>query len=113
MKGAQAKNQIKYIPISIQEASARYFLKFAGINTIPVLITKKGSNISLIVGDEKILSHYAQNNIAPSITNSISVSQQTTNTLSTSFLNAGSKDAGCPINIIETTTCDKNTSKAP
>jgi glutaredoxin len=110
-----AKHQIKYIPISVQEASARSFLKFAGISTIPVLITKTSSHTSLIVGDTQIIAHYENKPTLSSTTNTTSSTQQShaTNSLSSSFLSAGSSDAGCAVSIVETPSCDKNTSKKP
>ncbi len=57
-------NNISYTPISTKEASARNFLKFAGITSIPVLVIKSNSDTTLITGDQKIIAHFETSNIS-------------------------------------------------
>lgn len=117
-----AEHDIKYTPISTQEASARSFLKFVDITSIPVLIMKKPSGITLLTGDKKIISHFETKNApevvievateglvqAPTQSSSLDLSS---GGLSTDFLSAGADDEGCAITITETASCeDDNTS---
>jgi glutaredoxin len=106
------EHHIDYTPISVREASARSFLKFAGITSIPVLLSKDDTGISMLVGDHKIITHYeAQNKvIAVPLTNPTPTSNtgQSTAGLPMDLFKATS-EPGCAVSIIETTDCDKNT----
>jgi len=107
VKAYFAEHDIHYTPVSVKEANARSFLKFVDISTIPVLIMKESSSISLITGDKKIISHFETKNkhevpapevIAPPVENS-------TVELSSDFLSAGGDD-GCALTIVETPSCE-------
>jgi len=115
VKAYLAQHHIKYTPISTKEASARNFLKFAGVTSIPVLILKEKLERKLIVGDKKIISHFEAQN-KPEVSEEVaheapaqSSSLDLTGTgLSSDFLNAGGDDEGCAITITETPDCEKN-----
>jgi len=114
-----AEHHIPYTPISTKEASARNFLKFAGVTSIPVLILKEKLERHLIVGDKKIIAHYEALDAPKSDTQVVeeaplqSSSLDLTGTgLSSDFLSAGGDDEGCAITIAETPSCEEeNTSK--
>ena len=105
------EQHISYTPISVREASARSFLKFAGITSIPVLVTKDEKSISLLVGDEDIIEHYAstkeeeQKTIAPT---SVTTNQSSVTGVPTDLFNA-TAEPGCAITVTETPECEKNT----
>ena len=112
VKSYMAEHDIAYTPISTKEASARNFLKFAGVTSIPVLILKEKLERKLIVGDRKIITHFeAQNEPkaleqkpteVPIQSSSLDVGSAA---LSTDFLSAGADDEGCAITITETPDC--------
>jgi glutaredoxin len=104
------EHHIVYTPISVREASARSFLKFAGITSIPVLITKDSSGISMLVGDHKIITYYeAQNRVNDiPLSASIAPAGQSAVGLPLDLFKATS-EPGCAVTILETTDCDKNT----
>lgn len=105
------ENHIKYTPISVQEASARSFLKFAGITSIPVLITKDATGISMLVGDHKIITHYeAQNTViaVPLSIPNVPIGQSSVGLPIDLF--KATEEPGCAVTIAETVACDKNTS---
>lgn len=104
---------IAYTSISTQEASARSFLKFAGVTSIPVLIIKKNLDTRLITGDKPILSYFESINTPTSTGEVTSQSMIQNNPLSASsgglsadFLSAGASDAGCAITIVEEVACE-------
>ena len=103
------EQHIDYTPISVREASARSFLKFAGITSIPVLVTKDKEGVSLLVGDHKIISHYAsQNKVADVPLSAPAISQgQSSVALPTDLFQATS-EPGCAISVTETPECEKN-----
>jgi len=109
-----AEHHIAYTPISTKEASARNFLKFAGVTSIPVLILKEKLERKLIVGDKKIIAHFeAQNKpeVSEEVTHKApeqSSSLDRTGTgLSSDFLSAGG-DEGCAITVTQTSSCEQN-----
>lgn len=118
-----AEHNIKYTPISTQEASARSFLKFVDITSIPVLIMKEPSGITLLTGDKKIISHFEAKNTpevstkadiekpiqAPMQSSSLDLSA---GALSADFLSAGGDDEGCAITITETASCEEDNTSA-
>jgi len=101
------EHDIKYTPISTKEVNARAFLKFVDISTIPVLIMKKESGISLITGDKKIIAHFESQKEADVISSESIPAETQSNTigLSSDFLSAGGDD-GCALTITETPSCD-------
>jgi len=106
-----AAQDINYTPISTKEVNARAFLKFVDISSIPVLIMKKESGITLITGDKKIIAHFeSQKEADISTPEPISeATQSNTVELSEDFLSAGGDD-GCALTITETPSCeDDNT----
>jgi glutaredoxin len=114
VKAYFAKEEIKYTPISIQEANARAFLKFANISSIPVLIMKKDHDIGIVKGDKAIIAHFQttqqkEESKAPIQEELSSSSLGLPNELP-DFL-AGGDDEGCAITITKAPTCEDNISK--
>jgi len=108
-------NNINYTPISVKEINARGFLKFVDIATIPVLVIKEESSITLLKGDKKIIAHFeARNKAEVPIPEFISApAQSSALDLSSDFLGAG-QDAGCVLTITETPSCeDDNSTPTP
>jgi len=107
-----AEQNITYIPISTKEASARSFLKFASISSIPVLILNEKLKRTLIVGDKNIIAYFdnkAQDTVAPSIQTEVETSvSSNTMELSPDFLSAGGTSDGCALTITQTPSCDDN-----
>jgi len=106
-----ADHDIKYTPVSTKEVNARAFLKFVDIATIPVLIIKKESGITLITGDKKIITHFEAQKEVDVITSELEPIPTESNMmeLSSDFLSAGGDD-GCALTITETPSCeDDNT----
>ena len=103
---------IKYTPISIEEASARSFLKFAGFNTIPVLVIKDAQGVRMFEGDQRIMSYYEKlNNTQPSKTQEQAVPAQQSSGLGLpSDIFSATSEPGCAITITETPDCEKNSS---
>ena len=120
VKSYFAENNIAYTPISTKEASARNFLKFAGIKSIPVLVMKSTADTKLITGDQKIITHFKATN-ASALKEEISTqtpTQEPTQSngldlsgggLTSDFLSAGGDDEGCAITIVEAPSCEENT----
>jgi len=106
-------NNINYTPISTKEVNARAFLKFVDIKSIPVLIMKEKSGISLLKGDQKIIAHFEAQK-EPEITVEVSTDNIPTSTqsasigLSSDFLSAGGNDGGCALTVVEEVACDDN-----
>lgn len=117
VKAYLAEHKIPYTPISTKEASARSFLKFAGVTSIPVFIMKEKYETTLLTGDKKIIAHFENNQkIEETVTESVPLPTQSseldlgTSGFSSDFLSAGSADEGCAITIVETPECtDTNT----
>ena len=103
-----AKENIKYTPISVEEASARSFLKFAGIKTIPVLIIKDAQGIQLLEGDHKIIAHFnVKETKITDNTTTTSDEQSSALGLPTDLFSATS-EPGCAITITETPACEES-----
>jgi len=117
VKAYLAEHDIAYTPISTKEASARNFLKFAGVTSIPVLIINEKLQRTLIVGDKKIIAHFEAKKASKEVfeestqvpTQSSSV-DLTTGALTADFLGTGGDDEGCAITITETPDCTDNNS---
>ena len=106
-----ADNDIAYTAISTKEANARSFLKFVNISTIPVLIKKEASGITLLTGDKKIITHFeSQKKLdVPDAEPASEAIQSNTVELTSDFLSAGGDD-GCALTITEVPDCtDENT----
>ena len=110
VKNYLAKHNIPYTPISIEEASARSFLKFAGFNTIPVLVLKDAQGVRMFEGDHKIITHYENaNNTQSSKTVPKTTPAQQSSTLGLpNDLFSATSEPGCAITITETPDCEKN-----
>lgn len=106
------EHNINYTPISAKEANVRSFLKFVNISSIPVLIIKEKSNITLLSGDKNIIeyfSHKTELGSSSPVAAEPTVSSNTVE-LSSDFLSAGVADDGCALTITETPSCtDENT----
>lgn len=112
VKAYLAEHHINYTPISTKEASARSFLKFAGVTSIPVLILSEKLQRTLIVGDKKIIAHFeAHDNPKKEHAEQPNTPVQSTidipmsGGLSSDFLSTGGDDEGCAITITETPDC--------
>jgi len=122
VKAYLAKHKIDYTPISVKESNARMFLKFANITSIPVLIVKNKRDLTVTVGDKKIISHFEKpvkkdiDNIKKEEKHTVQTQQSSTMPLggiNADFLNAGGADAGCAITITDTPSCaDDNASNS-
>ena len=102
------EHNIDYTPISVKEASARSFLKFVDISSIPVLIMKEKSGITLLSGDKKIIEYF-ENKMQSNSTNPVATEVTTSSNtleLSSDFLSAGGTDDGCALTITETPSCE-------
>lgn len=111
VKAYFAKHDIHYTPVSAKEVNAKSFLKFVDISSIPVLIMKESSGISLITGDKKIIAHFETKNKSEVLTPEVIAApvENSTVELSSDFLSAGGDD-GCALTITETPSCeDDNT----
>ena len=118
VKAYLAEHHIAYTPISTKEASARNFLKFTGVTSIPVLIMKEKLERKLIVGDKKIIAHYEEKSTSKTPekeTDKAPEKSSTVNSASTGFssdfFTAGGGDEGCAITVTETPDCEKNNTK--
>jgi len=103
-----AKKDIKYTPISIEEASARSFLKFAGIKTIPVLVLKDATGIHLLEGDHKIIAHFTKKETQTSQEPTSTATEQSSALGMPPDLFKATSEPGCAITITETPDCEKN-----
>jgi len=102
------KNNIEYTPISVNEVSARSFLKFVNISSIPVAVIKNKNGVRLIKGDKDIITYYTKQNMSETIEPQLS--QSSTLGLPTDLFKA-TAELGCAITITETSSCeDENTS---
>lgn len=117
VKAHMKEHHIDYTPISTKEASARNFLKFTGITSIPVLILKEKLERKIIVGDKKIIAYYEAQNRAEketieesSIPVQSSVIDPLSGGLSSDFLSAGGDNEGCAITITEAPSCAETNS---
>ena len=109
-------NNISYTPIQAKDVNARGFLKFVDISSIPVLVIKEPSSITILKGDKKIIAHFETKNeeevLSPEILSA--PVQNSTLGLSSDFLSAGAEDAGCALTITETPSCeDDNATLTP
>lgn len=112
VKAYFTEHHIDYTPISVKEASARSFLKFVDITSIPVLILKEKSGTTLLIGDKKIIAYFEDKTQLSSTESDNIDTTASSNTveLSADFLSAGGADDGCALTIIETPSCaDENT----
>jgi len=109
-----SEHHIEYTPISAKEINARGFLKFVDIDSIPVLIIKETSNITILKGDRKIIAYFdAQNKEVLKDEVDAAPVQSSARGLSSDFLGAGG-DAGCALTITETSSCaDDNATPLP
>lgn len=111
-----AEHHMDYTSISSTEINARGFLKFIDINSIPVLVIKESSEITILKGDKKIIAHFETQSkeevLSPEIVSD--PVQSSTLELSSDFLSAGAQDAGCALTITETPSCeDDNATPTP
>ncbi len=115
VKNYFSEHHIDYTSISAQEVNARGFLKFVDINTIPVLIIKEASSMTILKGDRKIIAYFdaqSKEEIDEYEKEATPV-QSTALQLSSDFLGAGG-DAGCALTITESPSCaDDNTTPIP
>ena len=115
VKAYFSEHDIAYTPIASSEINARGFLKFLDISTIPVLIIKEHSSMTVLKGDRNIIAYFdAQNKeeVQEDEVDSMPV-QSSTLELSSDFLGAGG-DAGCALTITETPSCaDDNATPIP
>jgi len=106
-------NNISYTPISTKEVNARAFLKFVDIKSIPVLIIKEKSGISLLKGDQNIIAHFEakkepKNTIETPQDKIPAPTQSDSINLSSDFLSAGGDNDGCALTVVEEVACEQN-----
>jgi len=110
-----SEHQIAYTPIASKEINARGFLKFVDIGTIPVLIIKEASGMTILKGDRKIITHFDAQSKEEVLKNEVDATpvQSSTLELSSDFLGAGG-DAGCALTLTDTPSCaDDNATPIP
>ena len=117
VKAYFSEHDIAYTPIASSEINARGFLKFVDISTIPVLIIKEHSSLTILKGDRKILAYFDTQHKEEVQEDEVEVAsmpvQSSTLELSSDFLGAGG-DAGCALTITETPSCaDDNATPIP
>ena len=116
VKAYFAKEQIAYTAISATNVNARAFLKFIDIASIPVLVIKETSGMTLLKGDKKIIAHFEAQSKDEVITPEVIAApppQSSTMGFPSDFLGAG-EDAGCALSITETPSCeDDNATPIP
>ncbi len=106
------ENDINYTAISVNEASARSFLKFVDISSIPVAVIKNKAGIKLINGDKGIIAHFETKNRSEDDEREVLLAPQQSSTLGLSTdLFEATTEPGCTITVTETPSCeDDNTS---
>lgn len=110
-----AEHKISYTDISAKEINAKGFLKFIDINSIPVLVIKEPSGITILKGDKKIIAYFQTKSKeeVPATEILSSPLQNSTLELSSDFLSAG-QDEECAITITDTSSCeDDNSTPTP
>ena len=104
-----AAHNIPYTPISVKEASARNFLKFSGITSIPALIIKENTGMTLLHGDQKIIAYFEEKTQTETPEreeeSETSISSDPLE-ITSDFLSAGGASDGCALTITETASCD-------
>jgi glutaredoxin len=100
-------NNISYTSIPSKEVNARGFLKFVDINSIPVLIIKEASIMTVIKGDKKIIAHFDGQKKEDVLTPEVQPVPVQSNTLglSADFLSKGPSE-DCALTITETPSCE-------
>jgi glutaredoxin len=110
-----SEHHIAYTPIASREINAKGFLKFMDISSIPVLIIKESSTLTILKGDRNIIAYFdaqSKEEVQEDEVGSMPV-QSSTLELSSDFLSAGG-DAGCALTITETPSCaDTNDTPIP
>jgi hypothetical protein len=110
------KQGIDYTAISAKNVNARGFLKFVDIHTIPTLVIKEASGMTVLTGDKKIIAHFEVQSKDEVITPEVIAApppQSSTMGFPSEFLGAG-EDAGCALTITETPSCaDDNATPIP
>ena len=96
------KSGVKYSVISSTNINAIYFAKSLNISHIPIAIEKKGSHITITVGDSDIIKKYTNQDILKN--DKSSLSNQPSTPL-TPTLNFNPQDEGCQLSIQEVS-CD-------
>jgi len=99
------EKDIDFIKLDAKSIEARNFVKFLGYKTIPVLVVKNGSHISIINGDENIIKYFSTKS-EPQKENKpkkASVAEEPPIDL---LSGAGQSD-GCGIEIFEEKSCEK------
>ena len=108
-------NNISYTPIQSKDVNARGFLKFVDINSIPVLVIKEPSSITILKGDKKIIAHFDVQKKEEAISPEVRSTPQQISTLglSSDFLSKGPSE-DCALTITETPSCeDDNATLTP
>jgi len=106
------ENDIKYTAISVSEASARSFLKFVDISSIPVLVIKDKTGAKLINGDKAIIAYFnTQHSLKAHTRESAEVLPQSSTLDLGNDLFSATSEPGCAITITETPACDNENNK--
>ncbi len=111
------KEHIDYTPISVENASARFALKFMGVEHIPVWVEKEARELRYFVGDKRIIAHLStpepavmEESPTPAA-QAPAVSSNTIPAIDSGFLSAGGGDEGCTLSITEPSGCEENASE--
>jgi len=102
------KKNINFIKLDAKSIEARNFIKYMGYKTIPVLLVKKGSNITIINGDENIIEHFSKKD-ETKVTKTTPTS--TSNPVAEEpidLLSGAALSDGCGIELLEEKSCDKD-----
>lgn len=97
-------HNIDYEAISVEEASARYFLKFVDISSIPVAIFKDKKGVQLLYGDRNIISHFEAED-TPQVQ---STPAQSSSLQAPDDFFSATNEPGCEISITQTPSCEEN-----
>jgi len=107
------EHNISYMPISVNEASARSFLKFVNISTIPVAVIKEPTGVTLINGDKAIIAHFEEQKKGIAVSEitepSVPLAQSSALGVPSEIFSATS-EPGCAITVTETPACADNNS---
>ena len=98
VKSYLQKNNISFIKLQASDIEDRNFIKFLGYKTIPILIVKKGSHVTIINGDKDIINYFENRDTKNS---------QITQSPTIDLLSESKKSDGCEIDLSLKPDCTK------
>ena len=102
VKDYMHQKKIPFIRLNASDIENRSFIRYLGYKTIPLLIVKKGSSITVINGDEDIVEYFEKSqNIKNTAISSPSINQPI------DILSTSSKGDGCEIDLGLKPSCGK------